>query len=168
MENTVNTEQASGTVTGTETTQAERTFTQDELNSIIESRLKKESAKYSDYEELKKKALKFEKIEEANKSELQKATEKADALQKELDAINRDNEIRIVREKVAKEKGIPSNLLMGDTEEACNEQADNILAFIKNEQNYPSLRDGGEVLNTSKKKTDADQFADWFAATFKN
>lgn len=165
MENT-GLDQENGTASGEEL-QATRTFTQDEVNSIVENRLKKESAKYSDYEELKKKASKFEEIEEANKSELQKATEKADALQKELDAINKSNEIRSVREKVAKEKGIPSNLLMGETEEACIEQADNILAFMNNGQNYPNIKDGGEVLNTSK-KTDADLFADWFNASTKH
>ena len=165
MENTV-LEQGNGTAAVEQSQDnVTRTFTQEELDSIIANRLKKESAKYSDYEELKKKASEFEKIEEAKKTELQKATEKADALQKELDAINKANEVRTVREKVANEKGIPSNLLTGDTEEACIEQADNILAFVNSGQSYPSIKDGGEVLNTNKKKSEADLFADWFAKT---
>ena len=61
----------------------EKTFTQAELNAIVQKRLGEEKAKYENYEELKAKALKFDELEEQNKSELQKANDKAEALQKE-------------------------------------------------------------------------------------
>lgn len=87
--------------------QPERTFTQTELNAIIEDRLRRERAKYTDYESLKEKAQKFDAAEEANKTELQKtelqkARDKANALQAQLDKINSDNQIH---EKVAKWMG---------------------------------------------------------------
>lgn len=150
-----------GTVT--EELQENRTFTQDEVNSIVTNRLKKESAKYNDYEELKIKASKFDEMEEASKSELQKATEKANALQKQIDAMTKANDVRNIREKVAKDTGVPASLLHGETEEDCMEQAYGILAY-KNEQNankYPQVKDGGEVQNISNGSPES-QFAEWF------
>lgn len=164
MENTV-IEQANGTEI--EKNQESRTFTQEELDNIVSNRLKRESAKYADYEELKEKASKFDEIEEASKSELQKATEKADALQKQIDSMTKEKEIRELREKVAKDTGVPVGLLMGATEEDCMEQAYNILAF-KNESaktGYPVVKDGGEVRTPPSKKSAQDQFADWFNAS---
>ena len=94
------------TVTTQENAPAEeqaRTFTQDELNAIVGKRLAEEKGKYADYEELKKKAAAFDEAEEAQKSELQKATERADQLQSQLDKMLKADEIRKVREKVAAE-----------------------------------------------------------------
>lgn len=145
-----------------ETTQ-ERTFTQAELDEIIKARVAKERAKYGDYETLRTKASKFDEMEEANKSELQKATEKADALQKQLDAMTKQNEVRSVREKVANDTGVPASLLLGETEEDCMEQAYGILAYKNNKNGYPVVKDGGEVSHHEKKNV-ADQFADWFNA----
>ena len=76
---------------------AERTFSQSELNVIVEDRLKRDREKYSDYNELKAKAAKFDKIEEESKSELQKATERAEALQAELDGLKSAEAIRVMR-----------------------------------------------------------------------
>ena len=66
---------------------AEKTFTQDEVNAIIAERLKRDRGERADYDELKAKAAKLDEIEEANKTELQKANERAESLQKELNAI---------------------------------------------------------------------------------
>ena len=141
----------------------EKTFTQAELNAIVQDRIARERAKYENFEELKEKAQKFDQIEEESKSELQKATEKANALQNELDAMKKADEIRSIRDKVAKEKGVPAELLNFDTEEACAEQADKILSFA-HPDNYPSVQDGGEPANTidGKGKGTAEQFAEWF------
>lgn len=139
---------------------SEKTFTQAELNAIVEDRLKRDRAKYSDYEELKTKAAEYDKQSEASKTELQKATEKAAKLQAELDKLNKGNEIRAAREKVAKETNVPAELLTGETEEICKEQAKAILNFAK-QTGYPAVRDAGES-NSSGKITTRDQFADWF------
>lgn len=167
MENTV---LEQGTGTATEEMQEERTFSQADVDEIVKSRLAKERAKYGDYEVLQQKASKFDEMEEANKSELQKVTERANALQQQLDAMNRANEIRGIREKVASEIGVPAALLTGETEEECTTQANGILAF-KNEQQaskYPSVKDGGEVQHTKSKKSVEEQFSDWFNASISN
>lgn len=142
---------------------AEKTFTQEELNQIVEDRLQRERQKYAgmaDYDQLKEKAGKYDELQEASKTELQKATERVTALQKELDGMKHEASVRTIRSKIAAEKGIPESLLTGDTEEACTQQADAILAFA-NPSGYPTVRDGGEVRATGKKTT-SEQFADWF------
>lgn len=132
--------------------QQERTFTQSELDAIVRDRLAREKGKYADYDELKAKATKFDEVEEASKTELQKATERAQALEAELNGLKKAESIRTIREKVAKETGIPASslsLLTGETEEACQEQAKVILSMIT-PQSYPSVPDGGEITHTNK------------------
>lgn len=120
-----------------------RTFTQEEMNAIIADRLNRERSKYADYDTLKTKAEKFDAAQEAGKTELQKETDRANALQAKLDAMNKATELRNIREKVSKDTGVPTDLLSGDTEEACSDQAKAILAFAKT-GNYPKVKDGGE------------------------
>ena len=147
-------------VTAQEAVQTEeRTFTQAELNAIVQKRLGEQAAKYGNYEELKEKALKFDEIEEQSKTELQKATERADALQKELDGMKKADTVRQIRESVAKETGVPAHLLHGETKEECEEMAKAIMSYAKPNA-YPTVKDGGEVRNIGGGKT-RDQFADW-------
>ena len=138
-----------------------RTFTQEELDRIVGERLQRERAKYADFEALKEKASKFDQIEEQSKSELQKVTERADALQKELDGMKKADAIRLVRESVAQETGVPVNLLHGETKEECEEIAKAILSYAK-PSGYPQVRDGGEVRNTTGGSTTREKFKEWF------
>jgi len=164
MENTVIEGQETN---GTEAASQERTFTQSELNAIIEGRLKKESAKYSDYEAMKEKALKFDEMEEAKKTELQKANERVDSLQKQIDEMTKANEITAIRNKIAKETGVPAELLTGADEETCKTQAEAIIKFAK-PGSYPKVKDGGEAIAPTHKQTPEQQFADWFNASLNN
>lgn len=134
----------------------EKTFTQAELNAIVADRLSRERGKYSDYEELKSKAAQFDAAEEARKSELQKATEKAEALQKQLDEINQANSIRAMREKAAKETGLPADMiefLTGADEEACLSQAKKLMERVK-ASGFPSVKDSGETRTPGVTKAD--------------
>ena len=74
--------------------EGQKTFTQAELDSIVADRLKRERAKYEGFEELKSKAAKFDELEETRKSELQKATERAEKLQGELDSIKKAQSLK--------------------------------------------------------------------------
>lgn len=140
-----------------------RTFTQEEVNAIVGKRLAEEKGKYSDYEEIKAKAAKFDEAEEANKSELQKAVERANNLESELAGIKKAEEVRKTREKIATETGIPANLLTGDTEESCKAQAEAIKAFAT--PNYPKVKDSGEVPKTVSGNAKAD-FAEYMTNIF--
>lgn len=143
-----------------EETPVERTFTQAEVDAIVGDRLKRDRARYADYDALKEKAARLDAIEEASKSELQKATEKATALQAELDTMRHADEVRAMRERVALETGVPASLLTAEAEEDAKEQARAILEFAR--PIYPSVQDGGEVTKTGKSATTRQQFADWF------
>ena len=131
----------------------EKTFTQEEVNQIVGDRLKRESAKYADYDALKTKAEKFDEV-----------SGQAQALQSELDELKAANSIRDMRSKVAEETGVPANLLTGMTEEECQTQAAAIMEF-KKPKAYPNVRDAGEV-NKVGKPTTRQQFADWMDQAF--
>ena len=143
-----------------ETQPVGNTFTQADLDRIINKRF----AKYSDYDELKAKADKLDEIEQVNKTELQKATERADKLQSELDGIKAENAIRDIRSRIAEETGVPASLLTATTEDACRDQAKSILEFAT-PKGYPNVRDGGEVIHTGKSTT-RQQFAEWANQAF--
>ena len=160
MAETVNQVQTETNGNGNSNETPAKTFTQAEVDAIVEGRLQRERAKYADYDSLKDKAGKYDAQIESEKTDLQKATERAAELEKELNGMKHAETVRGVREKVAKEKGVPVNLLTADTEEACKTQADAILEFAQ-PSGYPTVKDGGETKATGKKST-ADLFADWF------
>jgi len=90
---------------------------------------------------------------------LDEVTARANALQAELDSMKRAEELRTMRAKVSSEHNVPAELLTGETEEACAEQAKAILAFAKS-SGYPSIRDGGEIHTPPTTQT-RDKFAAW-------
>lgn len=137
----------------------EKLHTQAEVDQIVRDRLARERAKFEGYDELKAKAEEFDKIQEANKSELQKAQDKAAELEKKLNDLEKEKSIKTMRDKVAADKGVPADLLTGETEEACTSQADAILKFAA-ANGYPAVRDSGEPNHTGKTSTKT-QFKDW-------
>ena len=137
----------------------EKTFTQAELDKIVQERVGRERAKYEGFDDLKAKAEKYDALEEANKSELQKAQEKTAELEAQIKKMQHEKDIQAMRAKVATEKGVLAELLTGETEEACATQADNILTFAKT-NGYPAVKDGGEVGKIGKNAT-RDQFEAW-------
>ena len=143
----------------------ERTFTQAELDAILSDRITRERAKYADYDEMKEKAAKFDASEEASKSELQKAQERAQALQQQIDTMTKADKIRKIREQVAQETGVPVTLLYGEDEESCKAQAKAIQEYAKPGE-YPSVKDGGEVIKPGGKKKTKQQFAEWAEEIF--
>lgn len=91
---------------------------------------------------------------------LQAEIDRANNLQKELDGFKASDALRVMREKVAGEKKIPVNLLTADTEEACAQQADAILAFAQ-PGTYPIVADGGDPTKTPNNPSTGKQFAEW-------
>lgn len=139
----------------------EKLFTQDEVNGFFNKRYSELMSKVDAYKE---KAEKYDQMEEANKTELQKATERAEQLESELTKLKNEAALKDIRNKVAKDSGVPAELLTGSTEEACKEQANAILSFAK-PKDYPNLKDGGEVNNVGKPST-RQQFAEWTKEAF--
>ena len=141
--------------------QGERTFTQSELSAIVADRLGREQEKYQDYATLKEKADKYDAEQEAGKTELQKATERAAALQAQVEAYTKADNLRSIREKVSQETGVPANLLYGEDEDSCKAQAQAILNYAKPQSGGTAIRDGGDPQAKPSGST-RDQFADWF------
>ena len=138
----------------------QKTFTQEEVNSIVAERLGRDRQKYADYDSLKEKAKQFDELQEANKSALEKANERANKLESELAEIKKANEVRDIRSRISQETGVPLELLTADNEEDCKKQAAAINAFAM-PKSYPSVEDGGEVGGTLKQTT-SQQFKEWF------
>lgn len=116
-----------------------KTFTQDEVNTMIGERLARQAEKYSDYEDLKTKAAEYDKQQEANKTELQKAQEKAAKLQSKIDSMESAGKIRDIRDKVSRDTGVPVDLINGEDEDTCKAQAEAILKFAKG-SHYPGVK----------------------------
>ena len=124
--------------------EAERTFTQAEMDAIIGDRLKRERAKaaekYANYDELLQKASAFDEMQEASKSELQKAVEERDKLKAELDKMQAERERAELVARVAAEKGVDAALLArmsGDVEANAE--------FLMARPKYEAVHDAGET-----------------------
>lgn len=135
----------------------EKTFSQAEVNEIINQRLERERGKYADYEALREKAEKYDQAQEAAKTELQKAQDVAADYKAKLDAKEKELAATRAREKVSGETGVPQNLLTADTEEACKAQAEKLLAWRGGARSVPN-RSVDHLLGskTSDKKTDTE------------
>lgn len=156
------TEQTAG---GQEQTQG-RTFTQAEVDAIVGDRLARERAKYADYETIRQKAERFDAAEAANKTELQKAQDKANRFEAELNKLKKDTAARDARDKVSAETGVPASLLTAGDEEGCRAQAAALLKWHGPARSAPSVPDGGEPTHTGGGST-SDQFAEWLGSQIK-
>ena len=94
----------------------------------------------ADLETAQKRIQELEKAE----TDLQAAKDRAAALETELNGLKDANRIRDIRAAVAKETGVPMELLTADSEDACKAQAKGIQDYAKS-GNYPEVKDGGET-----------------------
>lgn len=98
---------------------------QEEFDKRLAQRLSRERSKFSDYDAIKAKAAKLDEIEAANKSELQKLAERAEAAEQRASAA----EFASLRESVASGKGVPASSLTGTTREELEASADELIAW---------------------------------------
>lgn len=100
---------------------------QEDLNRVIADRISRERSKYSDYDDLKAKADRLDEIEAANKSEIEKANDKAAAAQREAE----EAQAEALRWKVAARHGISDEdaelFLTGTDEDTLTKQAERLL-----------------------------------------
>jgi hypothetical protein len=111
-----------------ETPAAESEFkaitSQDDLNRVIDDRLKRERAKYADYKDLKAKAAKADEYEQANQTEAEKAATRIADLETQLNNTRAES----MRLRIAAEHGITDAddidlFLTGTDEETLTRQA---------------------------------------------
>lgn len=141
-----------------------RTFTQDQVDQMIQKRL----AKFRDYDDLQKRAAEYDKVQEASKTELQKALERVAAAEKERDDLKAaeqarkdkaDHEAQVKRwaEAAAKKAGVPANALKGDAEEEIKAHAALLASllprkgYVANEGDRPSGDGSSELREFTRK-----------------
>lgn len=98
-----------------------------EIDWKAESRKWEQRAKDANkrVKELEPFEAKARELEESSKSELEKAQERADTAERAL----AETQSKAVRAEVSAAKGVPADLLSGDSKEALEASADAILAF---------------------------------------
>ena len=136
-----------------------RTFTQEEVNAIVEKRVARvKSTPPADYEELKEKAAKYDEAQEAAKSELQRASEERDKWKSAFEDLKAENDRRDAVAKAASEYGVDATML-----ERMSGDVDENARFLKEKaesaNKYPNVYDGGQHTNV-KAKTTAEKFAE--------
>ena len=131
----------------------ERTFTQAEMDAIIGDRLKRERAKYADYEDVKAKAQQFDAAQEAAKSDLEKAVEERDRLKAQLEQLESERTRAEQVAKAAAEHGVDPALLArmaGDVDE----NAQFLKQQLAAQPRYPTLNDQGDPKPQTASKAD--------------
>lgn len=105
--------------------------TQEELDAIVGARLKRERDKYADYDDLKAAAAKAAEAEAAHERELEEARGEVERLKRE--AAERDEAAKAAdtRARVAREAGVPAELVAGEDEESMRAFAEAVAAFAK-------------------------------------
>lgn len=117
-----------------------KSFTQEQVDQIVEKRLAKERGKYKDYDELKSKAMKLDEMENAGKSELDKLKESNAALRKQIDDAAAEKQHAEWVSEVAKDKGVPAELLRGSTKDELEAHADILQAALHPASKPPQVR----------------------------
>lgn len=127
-----------GATPSTEPTVFTPITTQDGLDHIIKSRLERERSKFADYEDLKTKAVKFDELQEANKTELQKLTERAEKAEQSAKAYQQQAQLTAWKEEISKETGVPAVVLAGTTKEELQAHAQALAPLLAQQQQTPS------------------------------
>lgn len=100
--------------------QAESTFSQEDVNRIVQERLQREREKYSDYDDLKTAAERAQELE-AEKQTLAERVAEFEAKEEQQKLVN----------SVAEATGIPAAALKGDTKEELEAHAEVLKSLMK-------------------------------------
>lgn len=140
---------------------SQQMFTQDQVNSIVGNTRKEERAKYADFEKYKEGYKKLQELEESQKTELERAVSRAEAAENELAEIKRIQQVSQWKSEVAKETGVPVDIINGSTKEEMEECATKLQEYIPKteERDVPYVASDGFAPLTSDGKATRDQFA---------
>lgn len=99
---------------------------QEEFDKRIGARIKRESEKFQNYEEYKAAHEELEKIKEADKTELQRAAERAEAAEARLAEYETAEQEKAWKQEVSEATGVPADALRGATKEELEQHAESI------------------------------------------
>lgn len=114
--------------------------TQEEFDAMVKDRLKREQAKFADYTDLKKKATEFDRIADEQKSEIQRALDRAEAAENAL----KTTQSEALRLSVIAKHSIPAeyqDFVSGSTEDELEAKAQKVLSLIPATPNGPPRAD---------------------------
>lgn len=104
-----------------EQSQEHTSFTQDDVNRIVQERLQREREKYADYDDLKTAAERAQELEEQTQELTAKVAE-----------FESKEEHRKLVADVAETAGVPAGVLKGDTKEELEAHADALKEILQN------------------------------------
>jgi uncharacterized protein YdiU (UPF0061 family) len=135
-----------------------KSFTQEEVDAIVEKRLARTKSQFGDYEALKAKAAKFDEAENANKSELQKAQEREAELQKQVDAYTSAKQQDEWKAEVSKKTNVPANLLRGSSLEEIQAHAEALSEVLNPKPKGAPLHHQGDQPSGAAKNAEGREF----------
>ena len=145
--------------------------TQERLNEILKERLERVKeqvrSEFKDYDELKAKAAQLDELKTSSQTELGKLNDEVSKLKDDIANRDKADELNAIKTKVAKETGVPVELIQGDTEETMTAFAQSVAEFAK-KPSAPNLNESGRSAQGSAAKTPADEFAEFFTSSFGN
>lgn len=143
----------------------ERTFTQEEVNRIVEGRVARVKAEPpADYDELKAKAARLDELEAAAKTDLQKAEERAAKAEAEVAGYKAAESRREWNAKAAKATGVPEDVLANlsaESEGELMEKAESMKGYFA-PPSAPVVGSDGFAAATAEQAESAN---DWLRST---
>lgn len=155
-----------------------KTFTQEQIDKIVEQRLRREREKFADYDDLKAKAGQLDKLEESKKTDEQKLLDRIAALEKadaEKAKALEQSQIDRLRERVAAKRNLTdaqAARLQGSTVEELEADATELFGEPKEpdpepkgkvpRQPRPDLKGGSDPTDTKVGEADVRKVFDEF------
>lgn len=130
--------------------------TQEELDQIIQDRLRRERDKFSDYDELKKEKEDYEKQIGSLQAQIEESSQTIkthDQVVADLNSKITGYETNSLKTKIALQHGLPIDLvdrLTGDDEASITADAEKLAGFVKQKPTVPPLKDTEPPLGDEK------------------
>lgn len=137
---------------------SQKLFTQEQVNSLVGGARTKEREKYPNYEEYKKAYEELNDLKEAQKSDLEKATSRAEEAEQKLAEYEHKAEVATWRSEVSKETGVPAEAISGNTKEEMQSCAESLKKYFPDSSKPFISSDGNAPANLAGHAT-RDQFA---------
>lgn len=133
--------------------------TQEELDTIIQSRLSREREKYADYEDLKKQLADFEAKETTYQNTINDLKTRETDLTSQIESLNGDltkTKLQTAKQRIATEYGLPLDLadrLQGDDEESFKADAERLASYLAPKQPTPPMKSNEPTIDPDPLKS---------------
>ena len=140
---------------------------QEELNRIIAERVRRTEAKYAGYADAVKKAEQFDAITEAQKTEMQRIQERAEAAEHRAQVLETKQQVADWKAEIVKDPafaGVTAGVLRGSTQEELIAHATELKALLPT----PDVRKGAYVAGEGRGGANSVDPAQQFAQILRN